>query len=361
MRGKRKKILVLRFSAMGDVAMCVPVVESLCRSCPELEIVFASKNAWEGIFAFSHPRIRFSGKELSHYKGLWGLFRLYRELRKENVDAVADLHNVLRTKILRFFFFLGRTPCAHIRKGRRQKRQLARFRRKKFHPLKSTFERYRDVFRALGFDFEWNFTSFFPAPPDSRPVEKILQVDFSEKAAFIGIAPFAKHKGKIYPIGKMEKVLSLLTARPRTRVFLFGGGEAEKKRLETWQSEYPGTVSCAGKLRMQEELVLINRLEVMLSMDSANMHMASLAGTPVVSLWGATHPYAGFLGWGQSCGNAVQIDLPCRPCSVFGNKPCRFGTYACLQGIEPEEIVSRIERVLSEKKGKGKILPVSGA
>ena len=81
-------------------------------------------------------------------------------------------------------------------------------------------------------------------------------------------------------------------------------------------------------------------------MDSSNMHIASMVGIPVVSIWGATHPYAGFMGWKQNESNAIQVDLPCRPCSIFGNKPCFRNDYACLQSITPKMIVEHIEEVL---------------
>ena len=90
----------------------------------------------------------------------------------------------------------------------------------------------------------------------------------------------------------------------------------------------------------------MSHLDVMLSMDSSNMHLASLTGTPVVSVWGATHPYAGFMGWGQTEEYAVQIPLDCRPCSVYGQKPCLRGDYACMRNIAPEAIVEKVEKVL---------------
>ncbi len=82
-------------------------------------------------------------------------------------------------------------------------------------------------------------------------------------------------------------------------------------------------------------------LRVMLTMDSGNMHLASLVGTRVVSIWGATHPFAGFLGFGQSEDDCIQRDLPCRPCSIYGNKACKFGDYRCMD-IAPEEIVGKL-------------------
>ena len=117
-------------------------------------------------------------------------------------------------------------------------------------------------------------------------------------------------------------------------------------QLEKWEQTYPHVISVAGKFKMSQELALMSHLDVMLAMDSGNMHLASLTGVPVVSIWGATHPYAGFMGWGQSEANAIQLSLPCRPCSIFGNKPCLRGDYACLNQITPRQIIQKVESLL---------------
>ena len=159
---------------------------------------------------------------------------------------------------------------------------------------------------------------------------------------WIGIAPFAAHKGKIYPLEKMERVIELLLERePNCRIFLFGGGAEERELLTQWESRHD-RCTCALLGSLYNELVLMSHIDTMVSMDSANMHLASLTGTRVVSVWGATHPFAGFMGWNQSPADAVQTTLPCRPCSIFGNKPCLHGDYPCLNSITPEEIVERV-------------------
>ena len=81
----------------------------------------------------------------------------------------------------------------------------------------------------------------------------------------------------------------------------------------------------------------------MVSMDSANMHFASAVGVPVVSIWGATHPDFGFYGYGQDRDNALCADLPCQPCSAFGQKPCRYGDCRCMNAVTPEAVLEKIE------------------
>ena len=232
------------------------------------------------------------------------------------------MHNVLRTKILSFFF----KKTATLDKGRTEKKLLTRKENKIKKPLKPTTERYADVFRKLGFTLKLSHQL----------------IPNSQQKSGIGFAPFAQHEGKMLPIEKSLDLVKVLSQK--NQVYLFGGSKKEVDVLSKWEQELENVTSLAGKLSLKEELKKIAELEVMISMDSANMHLASLVGTRVVSVWGATHYFAGFLGYGQSENDIVEIkNLECRPCSVFGNKPCYRGDYACLNQIEIPEILKKIE------------------
>jgi ADP-heptose:LPS heptosyltransferase len=141
----------------------------------------------------------------------------------------------------------------------------------------------------------------------------------------------------MYPPELLAKVLEML--HQDYEFYLFGGGKQEQKLCEKWQEKYKNVYSLVGKYSLKQEMEFISGLDVMLSMDSAGMHMASLCNIPCVSIWGATHPYAGFVGFGQENNPQIQLELPCRPCSVYGNKPCRYKDYRCLWKITPEKIV----------------------
>ena len=169
---------------------------------------------------------------------------------------------------------------------------------------------------------------------------------------WVAIAPFSAHEGKTYPLPMMEEVLRQLDARGDIRMFMFGAGKTEQEQLDHWAAMFPRVENMTGCLQdIGQELALISKCRVMLSMDSGNMHLASLAGIPVVSIWGATHPLGGFLGYGQSMENVVQrTDLDCRPCSIYGNKPCSFGDYRCLTGIAPKTVVENVERIARREK-----------
>lgn len=341
-----KRLLVFRFSAMGDVAMTVSVLYSLAKQYPDLQITIVSRAAFRPFFEQLSKNISFVAVDLhGRHKGIRGLYRLYRELHQMKFDAVADLHNVLRTVFLRWCFKLSGTPVEHFNKNRKAKKALTRQKNKIRQPLQTIFERYTNVFNKLGLTFPYTFTNIFEDKTFST-LNLSAYTGSKENQYWIGIAPFAKHIGKTYPLEKMEQVVKELSRHENYRIFLFGGGQQELTTLKNWEQKYPRTRTPSDKLQLDGELALIYQLDVMISMDSANMHMASLTGTPVISIWGATHPWGGFMGWKQSPENAIQLEMPCRPCSIFGHKPCNRNDYACLNQITPQMIIEKVNFLL---------------
>lgn len=334
-------ILAVRFSAMGDVAMTIPVMKQVLEENPDIQLVFVSNKNWAALCA-GIPRLIFVPADLKgEHKGVKGMYRLFSTISKTyHITAVADLHNVLRSKIMRTFFRFTGKPVTVIDKGRADKKALTRRDNKILQPLTTTIERYATVFRSLGLSCHMDSRPVFPRQLLDAGITAITGDRKADR--WIGLAPFATYHEKMYPPEKMEAVLAQLTQEPGHKILLFGGGAAEIAQLKTWADKYPQTVLIAGNFRLPAEMAIISQLDVMISMDSANMHLASLFGVPVVSVWGATHPFAGFMGYGQSMENAVQIaDLSCRPCSVFGNKPCFRGDHACMEWITPEVIAAK--------------------
>lgn len=347
---KTEHILVIRFSAMGDIAMTVPIVHAVATQYPDVRITMLSRPFARPFFEHLAPNVGFMGADIKQeYHGIRGLNALYRRLSAKRFTAVADLHGVIRTTYLRTLFNLDHCRTAHIDKHRKQRRQLTDRDDKRFEPLPTAFDNYAKVFEQLGYAVNPTFTSLLT--PEQANL-RLLPPAIGDKKRFqqwIGIAPFAAHRPKTYPMESMEQVIAQLTARhPSCRIFVFSGGAKEQHIVDDLIARHPNCTSVAATLHgLAEELVLMKHLDVMVSMDSANMHLASLVGTPVVSIWGATHPYAGFMGWHQQPDNAVQIDLPCRPCSIYGKKDCFRHDYACMARIAPETVVARIEANLN--------------
>lgn len=325
---------------MGDVAMMVPVIKRLLHTHKNLRVTVVSNATFEPFFK-GIERCDFLGASLkTEHKGLAGLYRLFKKIKTScsPIDGIADLHNVLRTKVIRAFFSVSGVPLKAIDKGRKEKALLTRKENKKMQQLATSHQRYANVFYKLGYNFELNTAHSFKER-ESLP-EKFLQ-DNPIPKKLIGIAPFAQHKGKMYSIEKMKSAAKMLAYKADCKILFFGGGPEEQAQLSAWEAEMPGTYNVSGRFKLGEELSIISNLSLMISMDSANMHLASMYGVPVVSIWGATHPFAGFLGWAQNIDLAVQRELFCRPCSVFGNKPCYRQNWECMD-IAPEVIVEKV-------------------
>jgi ADP-heptose:LPS heptosyltransferase len=326
---KQGKILVIRFSAMGDVAMTAPVIKEFLEHYPQEQLLIVSRAAFEPFFKDTLNLEFLSFEPKGRHSGFFGLLTLFFELRKCNIAKVADLHNTLRSKILCLLFFLTGTETVSLDKGRSAKKLLTRQQDKGLVPLKLTVIRYAEVFHKLGFPFK---------------LSNKLVINTSEKPdneQWIGVSPFAQHVQKVYPLHKMENVVREL-AHKGFKLFVFGGTVEEAAIANDWESKHPNIKSLVKKITLSEELHFIEKLDVMLSMDSSGMHLASLKNVPVISIWGATHPYAGFLGYGQSISDAVQLDLYCRPCSVYGNVPCYRGDFACMNNLPEQDVIDKV-------------------
>ena len=334
-----KKLLVIRFSALGDIAMSVPVVYDLATQYPDLEITMLSREMARPLFERMPNNVHFLAADLKgRHKGLFGLWRLWRDAHLSDFDYIADFHDVLRTWWLRTEGCLRRKKVAKIDKGRKGKKALTRAKNKVLVQQASSFERYAKVLEQLGFPIIPQFVKL--------DYSAFCETQKATNETWVGIAPFAKHQAKVYPLEKMELVIKALSEREGTTIFLFGGGKEENEQIKILCAKYNHLRPAQNQHGLKGELALMGQLDVMLSMDSANMHLASLVGTPVVSIWGGTHPYAGFLGWNQKPQDCVQLELSCRPCSVYGNKPCLRGDYMCMNGITPERILQKLSPYL---------------
>ena len=305
--------------------MTVPVFREFLQQNPNVEIVMVSRTNFKDLFD-GIPNLVFKGIDFDVYKGIFGLRKLGKSLVKEfNPDFVADLHDVIRTKTLDLFFIKNGFKVFKIDKEKEEKELLTDVWNLDKKKLKPTSERYADVFRAMGFNLELSHQY-----PQGTLVKN-----------GIGIAPFAQHKGKMLPLEKTFELVKILAKNHK--IYFFGGGKTEVAVLNDWQSQIPNTENLAGSLTLKQELQKIAELQMMISMDSANMHLASVVGTRCVSIWGSTHPYAGFLGYGQNENDIVQVkDLTCRPCSVFGDKECYRGDWACLEEINIQKIIDLV-------------------
>ncbi len=314
-------IAVIRLSAMGDVAMTVPVIRALVQQNQHVKVTVVSRPFFQPFFE-GIPNVAFFAVDLNgRHKGTMGLFRLYADIKKLNINAVADLHNVLRSIVVRNLFVLSGKKVAHSDKGRTAKKTLTSAKNKIFEPVKSMVERHVETFKTLGFNIDLTHPVF---PEKAQLTEAVFKVSGEKgNTHWIGIAPFAQYESKVYPLDLMQEVIVELAKNTSHKIFLFGGGKKETEQLQALSANLDNVIVVAGKLKLQQELQLIAHLDVMLSMDSGNSHIAAMLGVKVVTLWGATHPYAGFKPFNQPFDNCLTADrekYPLLPTSVYGNK-----------------------------------------
>lgn len=344
---KPTHILVIRLSAMGDVAMTLPVLRVFLATYPQVKITVVSKAFFKPLFT-ELPNVHFFSAEVNgKHKGLKGILKLAKELNKEGVDGVADLHNVLRSKIIKTYFRLKKIPTAEIDKGRAEKRALTNRNNKRFIQLPTTVERYAKVFETLGFPVDLHQHQF---PKRKELLPSLMPFIDASYKKHIGIAPFAAFEGKMYPLSLMEEVIQWFDAAKETQIFLFGGGRQETEKLQLLSEKYPSVKNMAGILCFKEELSLISNLDAMLAMDSGNAHIAAIYNVPTITLWGVTHPYAGFYPFGQPAENALLADrskFPLIPTSIYGNTFPK-GYEKAIQTITPQAIIQKMVFVLEK-------------
>ena len=334
---KPKHILVIRLSAMGDVAMIIPVLRAFTQQYPDVKITVLTSEFFTPFFRDLKSVNVFSVDVKVKHKGVLGLYKLSNELKKLNIDAVADIHNVLRSKILKFF--LSGKEVIQIDKGRAEKRALVSG--NEFKQLKSTVERYGDVFKQLGFPIDLSNPTF----PEKKTLNsKTLNIVGSDIKKRIGIAPFAAYESKMYPLDLTTQVINSLSRN--YKILLFGGGNKEIVILDKLQNE--DIINLAGKLSLDEELDVISNLNVMLSMDSGNAHLAAMLGIKVVTIWGVTHPFAGFTPFNQPEDYSLlsnREQFPLIPTSIYGNKyPENYKETS--RSISAETITVKIESII---------------
>ena len=343
-----RNILVLRFSAMGDVALLAPVLRSFLEAFPDYQITLATRPKFSVFFEGQDSAECFPADVDKAYSGFAGIIKMFLALKKSKPEIVLDLHDHLRTRVLCFLFRLTGTKIIRFNKGRKGKNALTRKLNKIRTPLPHTVVRYREAFLKAGFHFP-----LLPGPhlkistTTNENVSRWLAINQIEKKnLWIGIAPFAAHLSKIWLLENYPALIRELKNKIPVTIFLFGGGQHEIDFFTQLHDQFPDTcIIAAGQLSLAEELALMSKLDRMICVDSSNMHLAALLGIPTLSIWGGTHPDTGFGPFGNNTEIKIQIsveELPCRPCSVYGKETCYRGDFACLKRIKPLDIVDAL-------------------
>jgi ADP-heptose:LPS heptosyltransferase len=323
-------MLILRSAGIGDVAMAAHAVRALRAAYPDLGITIATKKRMPAFFS-GIPDLDFIPVD--------SVGQIVRDARGRGVDLVADLRNELRGKAVRLCMRLSGARTAAYRQEKASRRPLLRHRGKRILWLRNNVLRFCDVFERLG----------YPVGVPPIPVRASLplpEVFGTKDGCWVGFAPFSLSDLKTYPEDLRDELVEGLCAA-YDRVFLFSGPGEELGYARRLANLHPNLTPVFGSTDLAGEVALMSHLDAVIAMDSAAMHMASLAGAPLVAVWGATHPAVGYSAWGADPDrNYVQMDLPCRPCSVYGEGRCLRADLMCLRGISPAVILSKVASLI---------------
>lgn len=317
--------------------MTLPLVYEVAWAHPQSHFYFVTRPLMAQLLISPPPNLSALPYDLSQ-KGSWrDMITLAQKLHKTYPQAVIiDMHDVIRTKVLRYTLrLLGHQTYALAKPRGERKRLLTRPKTLTVPPsmyVPPMLSIYTDVLRRGGL-----------SASVGRPI-----LSSQKRIPAVGIAPFAQHKGKALPIEVLDRLLDrIATDLPMHRIILYGAPGREKEQLRLLAEQKNYNIGLSEAKGLSGEVEEIASLECMVSMDSANQHIASLVQTPVVSLWGATHPAAGFVAWGQRLSDCIGVDMACRPCSIYGQKPCLRGDYACLHQLDLDRIIEHIKQYTS--------------
>ncbi len=348
------KTLIVRYAQIGDVLIAVPVIYSLAKQYPEDEFTVLTNTKFSGIFRQMPSNVKlypmiYRRKKIA-LRGLIYLFERYTLLLKLFFSKKYD-----RVALLQDGTFEDQLQCLlSIRKSRVVRIDLKEFLSKEklkqqdFLQTPPLHKLYAETLSQLGylsieneFDASWY-------KDQSRQNILLNNNQMSVSAKRVGIAPFSRLKLKVYPLEKIEEIIRYFHSRPDVELLIFGGGEEEKLKTEEWKKRYPRIQSVIGKMTFDEEMLVVASCRVLLTMDSANLHLASLVGTPAVSIWGPSHPRLGYYPYNQDEDNAIQKEIACRPCSFWGENPCINEQKCECMNIDPQVIVQKIESFLNQ-------------
>ena len=346
MRRPPETICVIRFGSLGDLVLLTALLEALRAGFPEAEIHLVTKERFAGLFDEDD---RVDALHLLEGSNPASLLRLRRSM-PGRFDALIDAHGVTRSVLL------AGTIRAKIRARivKDQARKLLLIHRKiDRYPADgiSMVDRYVDLARRIGAD-----PPIDPAPRLGEPATASAAAErclggLPGSRRPVAVAPGARHHAKRWPTERFAGLVSALLARGETVALV--GGEGDRAACRAVAEKSGGLpVDCCGGLSPLETAAVLARCDLLVTNDSAPLHIAEAAGTPVVALFG---PTVGRFGYAPRLPDSVVVErsLDCRPCSRNGARPCPLGTKECLASITATIVLDAVDGVLGAVRGGG--------
>lgn len=318
---KKKKILVIRFSSMGDIIYTTPVVRCLKQQIPNAEIHFLTKSQFKYIYN-NNPYL----DKLHLLKPK--LKDTINDIKAENFDYIVDLHTNLRTSIIK----LATGIKAYTYKKERIKKWLAlKLKSKKFIDPRHLVERYLAAIKPLGIINDYKPIDYYIN--GSYNTKDLLPESHADN--YIAFIIGATHFTKRLPVDKIIKVCKDINLP----IVLLGGADVQENALKIEEALGEKIYNACGKINLDQSVFLVSKAFKVIGFDTGLTHISEAFDKPLVSIWGGTTPeLLGVQPYKVKDSFIVDVDLPCRPCSKFGLEKCPKGHFNCMKMIDEKKI-----------------------
>jgi len=315
------KILIIRFSAIGDILLTFHVVHEIQASHPNAEIHFLTKPEHSKLFDFLNVPVQVHTLK----SNLWETSSF---LKAQKFDTVIDLHNNLRTRMIQGFML--RKEWHRFPKLNFNKWLLTQFKWDTL-PRKHVVDRYFQACKHL------SFTQHSQETLHINP--KVNLLDFlPESSPYVVWVLGAKFKTKQFPEDKILEVLRRLTLK-----VVFIGGKEEAEMGESLARNYSEGINLAGKLSLNESAQMVKSAKLVVTNDTGLMHFAAFFNKPILCIWGNTTPLFGMYPY--HCSDVTHFEVPeltCRPCSKIGHAQCPKSHFNCMMKQDTQKISEAI-------------------
>jgi len=324
-----KKILIIRFSSIGDIVLTTPVIRCLKEQMPGAEIHYLTKNHFKPLIQenpYIH-KIHTINKSVQES---------IQTLKEEQFDHIVDLHRSTRSLLVRLSL---KRPYTTFNKLNIQKWILVRFKIDRL-PKVHIVERYFNAVSGLGILNDNKGLDYFIPPKDQVDIKTLPVI---HQKGYIGFSIGGKHNTKIFPEDKVIEVCKKLN-RP---VVLLGGEEDQDRGNRIGESVGDLVYNSCGKFNINQSASLIKQAGYIITNDTGLMHIAAAFRKKIISIWGNTVPEFGMFPYlpDSTINKSVTIqvhDLKCRPCSKLGYKKCPKGHFDCMKKIDVQEVVDAV-------------------
>lgn len=334
------KILIIRFSSIGDIILASPLIRVLRKAYPDALIDFVTKSEYADLVR-SNPNLSAVFDLKTETEG--ELQRLKAKVRSERYDAIFDIHNSIRSRFIRYGSRAKMTFVVDKRIGPRL--MLVHLKKNRYPTVIPVAQRYIDAGRKLGLADDGGGLEMFVMEEIAANVSSRLgRLDLDRFEYVLGLVPSARHFTKQWPMERFVELGVRCVRERKSGLLIFGGREdveycGDIAHMINAETSGRSAESLAGTLSLQETAVAMDHCDIVVTNDTGLMHMAAARKRKVVALFGSTVKEFGFFPYGTEHVVLEREGLECRPCSHIGLSHCPEGHFRCMRDITADQVL----------------------